>query len=249
MPEGTRTRDYIPIIQEIAREQGIEYLFLKDEFGFNSGAAVPYYIAPVNALEKFCALFYEKSRGVTNLGGLLLEEFLARDNCIDIYKSHYFGSIIPSEYIHYHVDLHAYRDGAPYEKVIARMSEEPAVVPQKVIDIMNPVIQQFYPYCFASVDCIIPDDNPRIIDLNSMAGSLGYVQQLRGEDRGNPFTFFLEKVLLTDNRRIFDQQIAYRTRILTIYDRVRDLGPSFVTGKWWFSLKDRSEREVSEFLV
>ncbi len=249
LPEGTRSADYIGRIQALARENGIEYLFLKDEFGFNSGAAVPYYIAPINTLEKYCNLFYEKSRGVTNLGGLLLEEFLARDNTIDIYKSHYFGAIIPREYIHYHVDLNAYQDGAPYEKIIGRMSEEPADVPQKVIDIMNPVIARFYPYCFASVDCIVPDGNPRIIDLNSMAGSLGYVQQLRQSDDGNPFQFFNNHVVAAQNLTLYSQQIAYRTRILALYDKIRAIGPSFIAGKRVISLKDHSEQAVADFLT
>jgi hypothetical protein len=248
LPEGTRAEDYIGHIQALAREHSIEYLFLKDEFGFNSGAAVPYYIAPINVLEKYCKMFYEKSRGVTNLGGLLLEEFLAKDNTIDIYKSHYFGAIIPQEYIHYHVDLNTFQDGAPYEKVIAHMSEEPAIVPQKVIDIMNPVIQRFYPYCFASVDCIIPDGNPRIIDLNSMAGSLGYVQQLRHADDGNPFQFFIDHVMAAQNTALYPEQTAYRTQILALYDRIRAVGPSFIAGKRVISLKDQSEQVVSDFL-
>lgn len=248
LPEGTRTGDYIGRIQALAQEHGIEYLFLKDEFGFNSGAAVPYYIAPINALEKYCNLFYEKSRGVTNLGGLLLEEFLAKDNTIDIYKSHYFGAIIPQEYIHYHVDLNAYQEGAPYEKVIGHMSEEPADVPKNVIDIINPVIQRFYPYCFASVDCIIPDGNPRIIDLNSMAGSLGYVQQLRHADDGNPFDFFIKNIISANNTTLYPQQAAYRTRILATYDRIRDMGPSFIAGNRLLSLKGDLEREVQSFV-
>ncbi len=249
LPEGTRASDYLPAIQKIARDHHIEYLFLKDEFGFNSGAAVPYYIAPIDALEKYCNLFYEKSRGVANLGGLLMEEFLARDNMIDIYKSHYFGAIIPREYIHYHVDLNAYQGGAPYEKVIGRMSEEPANVPQSVIDIMNPIIQRFYPYCFASVDCIIQDNTPRIIDLNSMAGSLGYVQQLRREDSGNPFAYFLERILGRENEKSYTEQIAYRKRILPMYDHIREVGPSFIAGKRLISLKDHSEQGITEFLT
>ncbi len=248
LPEGTRALDYIDRIQSLAQEHDIKYLFIKDEFGFNSGAAVPYYISPIDTLEKFCNLFYEKARGVTNLGGLLLEEFLAKDNTIDIYKSHYFGAIIPEEYIHYHVDLNAYQEGAPYEKVITRMSEEPADLPQNVINIMNPVIQRFYPHCFASVDCIITEGIPRIIDLNSMAGSLGYVQQLRHSDRGNPFAYFLEQVTKKDNNTMYGDQLTHQKRILPMYDCIRDVGPSFIAGNRLISLRGDAERDVQPFV-
>jgi len=246
IPEGENISSYINEIKALAREHGIKYLFLKDEFGFNSGAAVPYFIAPVDDVDTYCQLFYEKSRGVANLGGLVLEEFLAQQGGIDIYKSHYFGEIIPGECIHYHVDLNPFEGGAPYEQVIAGISEEPAEFPTGMVDLMNPVIERFYPYCFASVDCILSDGTPKIIDLNSMAGSLGYVQQLRNENRGNPFEFFLEHVEKSDNYAAYAAQKEYRANILAMYDSIRKVGPSFISGERLVSLDSGAERVVEE---
>ncbi|MFX0102349.1 MAG: hypothetical protein ACFFCS_22480 [Candidatus Hodarchaeota archaeon] len=247
-PEGTDALQYIDKVKQIASSEDIKCFFLKDEFDFNSGAAVPYSISPPRNLDRFCETFYQNAKGVSNLGGLVIEEFLASEGKISIFKSHSFKEIIPGEHLHYVVSLKPYEEGSLYEPLIERVQEGSTDIEGKHVEKVNAGISKYYPFIFSSVDYIIQDDVPRVIDLNSIAGSLGYIQQLDGNDDHNPFEFFISRIKELCEGDAFQQQIEYKKKMFRLNEIIKDLGPCFIKEGTVRQMKTNEEVKVVDLL-
>jgi hypothetical protein len=243
-PEDTNALDYLELIVKIMAQEGIGHVFLKDEYDFNSGAAVPYYISNSDCLKEYLTTFYKKARGVSNLGGLVMEEFLGKESTIDIYKSHFFNTIIPGEHLHYTVSLKDIPGGAPYEPLISKVKEQTLSAeehPSTLYEGISSKLSIYFPYVFSSIDYIFQNQIPKVIDLNSIAGSLGYVQEVEQNELHNPFIHFIEQIKHRNNGKEYENQIKYIENINSLYEKVHSLGPCFIKGEKIIQLKDNNE--------
>lgn len=93
-PDTCMASDYITKIQEIAKKENITTLMLKDEYDFDLRSVLPYSVVPTSKLDQFSHQFYDKAKGICNLGGLIMKELLTINNIINIYKAHIYVHVI-----------------------------------------------------------------------------------------------------------------------------------------------------------
>lgn len=198
------------------KAKGVERVMLKDEFGYHSGQAINYKIVGNDKINAAILEFKEKARLVENFGGIIVEEFLSGIES-EVYKTHVFGEIMPGEVLKYDVCLKGLEGTfKSYVKGDSQLLKSVQVgvgnIQKKIVDILNPLIEEHLPYCFSSIDFILKDENPVIIDVNSKAGSLGEIQEILQSNEHNPFEFFYNKCLASSVKESMKQK-AYLENI------------------------------------
>ena len=181
------------------KEKNIEYVIIKDENGFHTGQMVPYIITPIDNISEELKKYKHSIESIDNFGGLIIEEFVGTIHS-EIYKSHVYGELIPGEALKYDVylkNLHgilkSYDPKVP--DVLQKVDVSISTLSDEICSKLNPMVKEHLPYLFSSIDFVIDPqtDNIKIIDVNSIAGSLGEIQELTNSNDHNPFEFFVNK--------------------------------------------------------
>ena len=240
-PQGTNACDFIEKIEKIMQNDHVRYLILKDEYDFDLRAIIPYSLAPVNTLHQFLAQFYSKAEGITNIGGLILEEFLNGENKILVSKSHIFNALIPGGDIRSIQNLKPHPQGGLLDEFVDHVIDEKIEVPHPFIHMLNPLVKRFYLDLFASIDFIIQNNVPRVIDVNSVANSFSYLTQPTNIIVDNLYKFFLSQVIETKNDDGLLAQAQYQSAISRLYQAIRKIGPAYIDGERVVSLTDMVE--------
>jgi hypothetical protein len=212
------------------QENNVERVIIKDEFGFHTGQTIPYKILPPGQINEEILRYREKAGVVEDVGGLIIEEFLAEE-VSEVFKCHIFGEIIPQEILKYKVTLTGLegilKSFSPNEQQLLNNVETTiGTLNQNIIDLLNPHIQRYLPYAFSSVDFLIKSKKPVIIDVNSKAGSLGEIQERQQSDDHNPFNFFYRRCL-SDPSDEYLKQVDYINKITAINNKIRLLDGIF----------------------
>jgi hypothetical protein len=212
------------------QENNVERVIIKDEFGFHTGQTIPYKILPPGTINKEILRYKEKAGVVEDIGGLIIEEFLAEE-VSEVFKCHIFGEIIPKEILKYKVSLAGLegilKSFIPNEpQLLSNVETTIGTLNQEIIDLLNPHIERYLPYSFSSVDFLIKSKKPIIIDVNSKAGSLGEIQEIKQSDDHNPFSFFYKRCLNTPSDEYL-KQVDYLNKITSINNKIRLLDGIF----------------------
>ncbi len=178
--------------REHFESRGITHVMIKDDQGYHSGNVIPYVITPVKNVNERVKEFARKTSRVVDVGGIVVDEFIG-GTVQDVFKVHVFGGTIPGELLEYRVVLSGLDgkfktyDGTPCLLTSVHPSVCPGVPPPSIDD----AARRAMPFAFSSIDYVIRDGMPVIVDVNSKAGSLGEVQDMGGG--GNPFSYFVDK--------------------------------------------------------
>jgi hypothetical protein len=248
-PEGTCTSDYNAKILDIASRMKITHFILKDEYDFDLRPILPYYVVPASKLDQACRVFYEKVKGIPNYGGLVLEEFLATGDAIDIVTTHIFNKAIRVSHIMEKVKLKPFKEGGLYDSFIQDVTKQATDTVPVNLDAIDSIVAKFYPYLFSSMEYILFKGVPRVIDMNSVSNTLKMEKPIPNLKPDMIFKEFIDRVVLLKNSDELEKQIRYRVEIRFIYENLKKFGPAFFTGDKLISLIDGAEKDVKEFLV
>ncbi len=247
-PQGTNACDFIDKILKIVQNDHIEHLILKDEYDFDLRAIIPYSVSPVNNLPQFLSQFYAKAEGITNIGGLLLQEFLTTENKILVNRSHIFNALIPGGDIRSTVSLKPVTQGGLLDQLIDHAVDEKIDLPIAFVQMLNPQVGRFYLDLFASIDFIIHNNVPRVIDVNSVANSFSYLTIPTNLDVDLMFKFFMARVVEIKNEDGLLAQAHYQSAISRLYQAIRKIGPAYVTGERVINLTDLTEINLKKLI-
>ncbi|MHA1298518.1 MAG: hypothetical protein ACTSO9_03645 [Candidatus Helarchaeota archaeon] len=208
------------------KDMNVERVILKDEFGYHSGQAIQYKVVSNDKINTELKLFKEKARSVEDFGGIVVEEFLSGIQS-EVFKCHIFGELIPNEVLKYDVQLKglegifkSYTKDEP--QLLDNVTTSISSIDEKICKILNHSIKKYLPYSFSSIDFLISEDKPVVIDVNSKAGSLGEVQERNNSNDHNPFDFFFNKCF-TFSENEYQNQIKYLEKLNKINLKIRTL--------------------------
>jgi hypothetical protein len=245
-PDGTFAYEYVDKMQKIAKRDNIEYFFLKDEYDYDLSSLIPYTIAPTDKLEFYCKSFYEKSKGIPNVGGLLVQEFLTSNSEINIYRSHIYNQIIPKSSLYYKVKIKPYKEGILFNEAIESNQMTAIEIPDYLFQTFNPIIAQAYPFLFSSIDYIMLNNTPKVIDVNSISNCLSKDPEIDILNMDSIFNFFISGALNENPEDTYNKQIQYQTKISKFYKYIKSLGPCYISGDILTKLKDESIVNVKD---
>jgi hypothetical protein len=187
-------------LSRVFLERGIQTVMIKDEFGFHGGQSLPYIVTPSSKIDEYIPSFVKKACRVEGIGGMVIDEFIG-DVKSEVYKCHVFGEFIPDEVLKYTVTLDSLEGvfkshDASIPDLLKRVEIQPSKLRDDVKARLTPAIEKYLPYAFTSIDFMIEPGtgDPIVIDVNSKAGSLGELQEIKNTNDGNPFAFFLDKI-------------------------------------------------------
>lgn len=251
-PEGTCAADYNDKIIDLARRAGISRLIMKDEYDFDLRPILPYAVMPADRLDQACRVFYEKVKGIPNYGGIVLEEFLATGDAIEIVTLNVFNKIIRASCIVEKVKLKKFMDGGIYDTFIQENTMTATnVVPmnQDIIAAIDAIVARYYPFLLSGLEFVMYKGTPRIIDVNSVSNTLKMEKPIANLKPDQIFKEFVDRIVKMNNVEELEKQIEYFASINRVYDNLRKFGPAFFTGEKIVSLIDGTEKELKEFLV
>jgi hypothetical protein len=248
-PEGTCTVDFNDKMLELTKRMGISHLILKDEYDFDLRPILPYAVVPASKFDQACRVFYEKVKGIPNYGGLVLEEFLATGDAIEIVTTHIFNKIIRVSHIIEKVKLKPYSEGGLYDTFIQDSTKQAMDTVSVNLDAIDNIVAKYYPYLFSSIEYILFKGTPRIIDINSVSNTLKMDKPIPNLKPDLIFKEFIDRVCNLKNADELEKQIQYRARMKELYANLKKFGAAFFTGDSLISLIDGAEIKVKEFLA
>lgn len=180
----------------ILEARGIEHVVIKDDFGYHSGNVIPYIITPVKTVNERVKDFARRAARIVDVGGIVIDEFIG-GTVQYVYKAHVFGGVIPGEVLRYRVTLTGldgtFKSNDPgASQLLSSVDVSVAGDGAPGIAAIGQAAAAAMPFAFTSLDYVMRDGAPVIIDANSKAGSLGEVQERGGS--GNPFSWFMQRV-------------------------------------------------------
>nr|MDO8111681.1 hypothetical protein [Candidatus Sigynarchaeota archaeon] len=193
-------------------------------------------------------LFYEKIKGISHYGGLVMEEFLATGNAIDLFKTYMFNVMMRSQHILDHILLKPYVEGGIFETFLDKVQTQVTENVQVNYEKFDAVVNKYYPYIFSTIEYITLNNMARVIDVNSVANSLKFEPVLEKQTPDFFFKNFIARVLELKNQEELPKQIAYHEAIKNTYKKVQDFGPAFIDGEKIISLKNGMEFNVKDIL-
>jgi hypothetical protein len=248
-PEGTCAADFNDKILALARRMGITHFILKDEYDFDLRPILPYAVVPASKLDQACHVFYEKIKGIPNYGGLVLEEFLANGDAIEIVTTHIFNKTIRVSHVIEKVRLNPFKDGGLYDTFVKDVTKQAVDAAPVNLDAIDVVVAKFYPYLFSSIEYIVSKNLPRVIDVNSVSNTMKTEKPALNMNPDAIFKEFIARVVASENAREVENQMRYLGMIKQLYTNLRNYGPACFTGDKVISLIDGAEKNVKEFLV
>ncbi len=223
-----RIKDYD--FNRFFKENNVDRVILKDEYGYHSGQAINYKIVPNHKINEELVQFKEKAKLVEDFGGIIVEEFLS-DIKSEVYKCHIFNQIIPNEVLKYDVKLKGLEGTfKSYNKGDFQLLDDVKIsigkISNEIVNLLNPLIKQNLPYAFSSIDFLIFNNEPVVIDVNSKAGSLGEIQEITQSNDHNPFEFFYLKCKDFSEKE-WEKQKVFLEKIIKNYLKIINLDGIF----------------------
>jgi hypothetical protein len=249
-PDESNALDFIDIIEKITTREKILYYFCKDEYDFDLQPELRYFICSVSKIEYYASEFYEKAQAISKVGGLLIEEFLASEKPpqIQLNKAFHFGKIITDKYIYAKIALKPFNQGAFYDEIRLESLEIPVDLPSTLSKLINPQLGQFYRYFFATIDFIIDQAIPRIIDINSVANTWVNYPYSNQVSLNKIFKEFLSIINQTSNESALAHQIENHQIMGPLYHLIQEFGPAFIHGDCIISLKTEKEYKIRDVI-
>jgi hypothetical protein len=207
---------------------------------------VPYSVTPIDKLAHYCSTFYEKSQGVAEIGGLLIQEFRETNKIIDLHKSHIYSHIIPAADIHYKSVLKPYESGAFLDSIIDRTTEELATIAQQCHDFINPIVHQYYPFVLSSIDFFIQSHHLYVFDVNHVSRTLSNERDLAILPVDSILKAFITNISASKNEEAYVNQLNYQRIMQTLYQEIRNYAPGFTSGDLLIKLTDGSEYSIKK---
>lgn len=248
-PEDTKAIHFIEKIKEIANKEKISWFFLKDEYDSDYSGLVPYIITPIEQFEKYLQSFYEKIEGISNVGGLLIEEFLSTNGIINVYKGYFFNELYLRPFVHIKTILNGPKEGCLFKSAVSGIKEEISEIPKDQYNKFNPILNQYYPYLFSSFDYILSNDTPKIIDINSSANIWDFIFKNSKIDLNQMFLKFISKIIQLPNKEGLAGQQQNWALLQHLYTQILKLGPCFISGEKILCLQDDREFLIKDFLT
>ncbi len=245
-PINTCALDYIEKIRTIAKRENINYFFLKDEYDYDLRDVIPYSVCTPEKLDYYCQFFYEKSKGISNVGGLIIQEFLASKDLITLYKNLIYDGTTAEYRILNEVKLKPFEKSEFYHLLNDSTKEEVVSTQSQYTSIFDSVFKRFYRYIITSIDYILYDNHPYVIDLNSAVSTLKYLQKLKKYYLDTYFKNFITQISLERNDDALIEQKFHLIISNQFYCAIRKLGPSFVSGGIYLNLDSLLERKVKD---
>jgi hypothetical protein len=247
-PSNTNALDYIEKIRIIAKKENINYLILKDEYDYDLREIIPYSVTSLEKLDYYCAFYYEKSKGISNVGGLVLEEFLFTKNLIQLYKSLIFEGIFPEYGLLNETKLKSFSTGDFFHLIAESIKEDVILNFTQYNSIFDPVINRYYRYLISSIDYIIKDNHPNVIDFNGIVSTLKYLQKQKKKYIDEFFNNFITKIMAEKNEDALVVQNTYISTMTHFYNAIKKLGPSFIAGDRLINMDTLLERNLHEIV-
>ncbi|MEX2718938.1 MAG: hypothetical protein Q6370_021790 [Candidatus Sigynarchaeota archaeon] len=248
-PEGTCASDYSEKIVDFARKAGISHFIFKDEYDLDIRPIIPYLVIPATKLDQACHMFYEKIKGIPNYGGLVVEEFLATGDAIEIVATHMFNKVFRVSHTIEKVKLKPFIEGGLYDTFVQDIAKQAVDMVPVNFDTIDNIISKYYPYLFSSIEYIITKRGPRVIDINSVSNTLKLDKPIPNLKPDVIFKEFIDRVINLRNADELERQILYRSEIKTLYENLKKFGPAFFNGEKIISLIDGAERDIKDFLT
>jgi len=245
-PSETKALDYLEKIQRIAKNDNVKYVFLKDEYDTDLSPMLPYSITPIEKLDYYCSLFYEKAQGISNIGGLIIQEFIETNKIIEVYKTHTYARVLPGGDIHYKNVLKPFESGLFFNTVIESSTEELTTLHPLNMEIINGVVAQYYPFVLASIEFIIQNSLMRVIDINGVSRTLAKEKDLDILPVDNLLKSFISNITAEKNEEAYKKQLKYRNNMQHLYKELRNFGPGYISGERFVKLSDESEHNVKK---
>jgi hypothetical protein len=227
-PDETSALDYLPQIREIVEKEQIGHMILKDEYENDIKAVLFYAVTKINKLEHYIKTFYEKTKPIPNIGGLLLEEFLSNNQMIQLCRLHNYWGVLPKSTIGLSLRIKKIDNDGWFDSLIESTAEKSYELLPEYCEKINSALVRFYPYLFSGFDFILDNNTPKIIDINGISNSFVDYNPLIDVDA--IFRIFLDKCVKEDNRSGLQTQLNYRKMITQFYSEVLHLGPCYISG-------------------
>jgi hypothetical protein len=247
-PDGIKTSQYIEKIQSICKAEQLNRFILKDEFDVDFKSVIPYPVIPLSQLEQYSKMYYEKSQGICNIGGLLLQEFITENNIINLYRCHIFGEFIQSGVLKMKFSIKPTQEGELFEKLTEKIEEQATEITPSVSEFFKPSIERYYPYLFSSMEYITQGTTLNVIDINSVTNSFGFTNIPANFNPDNLFRFYIAKVIGFKNEELLLKQKQYTQKMNNFHKEIEKLGPCFINGDKLIRLEDMTELSVKKFL-
>jgi hypothetical protein len=247
-PDGINTYKYMEKIQGICKAEQLNRFILKDEYDVDFRSVIPYPVIPLNQVEQYSKSYYDKSQGISNLGGLLLEEFISENNVINLHRCHIFGQLIPGGVLKIKFIMKPNQEGELFEKLTEKIEEQSAEIKPNIYELFKPSIERYYPYLFSSLEYITQGTTLKVIDINSITNSFGFMNIPANFNPDNLFRFYISKVIEYKNEEIYTKQKQYAMKITNLYKEIIKLGPCFIKEDKLIRLDDMAELSVKKFL-
>jgi hypothetical protein len=247
-PINTNALDYIEKIRNIAKKENINFFILKDEYDYDLRDFLPYSVSSPEKLDYYCSFFYEKSKGITNVGGLIIEEFLSSNNLTTLYKSLMYDGIVSEFRILNEIKLKPFLVGDFFPSIIDSIKELVVLNQSRYNSFFNSIFRRYYRYIITSIDYIFYNYRPYVIDLNGIVSTLRYLQKLKKKYIDSFFKIFISQIALESNEDTLIEQKLHLIIVNQFYYAIRKLGPSYISGERYINLDTLKERNVKDII-
>jgi hypothetical protein len=205
-------------------------------------------VIPTSKVELACRVFYEHIKGISNFGGLVLEEFISTKDTLDIYEAHVFEKMIRGQYLVDKMKLKPIQDGGPIDSIIIDKKRQFSNTIPANIDAIDAVIGNYYAYLLTSIELVIHDGTPKVIDINSVSNALRFDITPAGFNPDTILKHFLDLVSKLNNNEELSYQVEHKELIERIYNKIKFFGPAFFDRGRITSLVDGQSKDIRELL-
>jgi len=116
-----------------------------------------------------------------------------------------------------------------------------------IFDALAPNIAKFYPYLFSNFDTLLHNGIPKVIDINGVVNNLNFSQVPQNVDPDLYFRYFVSRITSLQNSEEIENQLRYWTNIKLMYQKLRDLGPAFISGDKIVVLDEMKEYSIKKY--
>lgn len=247
-PINTYALDYIEKIRNIAKKENIKFFILKDEYDYDLRDIIPYSVTSPEKLDYYCSFFYEKSKGITNVGGLIIQEFISPNNINTLYKNLMYDGIISEYRILNEIKLKPFLIGEFFHLIIDSIKEQVVSNHSQSNSLFSSIFRRYYRYIITSIDYFFYNNRPYVIDLNGIVSTLRYLQNLKKKYLDSFFKIFISQIALESNEETLNEQKLHLIIVNQFYYAIRKLGPGYVSEERYINLDTLEERSVKEII-
>lgn len=154
------------------------HIFVKEDVGFHSGAAVPYYFGPVDQFENLLKNYLNQD--ISLIVEPLVWDSGEQGHVTRIFKTHAFGSLVEGEVLVY--DVQWLKNTGKFDNKAIKIIQQSSLAtypPGFPVEEINRFVKEFMPLNMMSLDFVYcsAEDTYWCIDINHSCGSWGEVQE------------------------------------------------------------------------